>query len=92
MRWKEFCFVPPASFGHVSSGIFGGDETKIPSATEVTKNKEIKILFAVLQHEKIISSIWEYLECLSPGVLVGYFVNLRHKYGSNNHPHQSPMV
>ena len=84
--------IPPYSIGTVSSLRFCGNDTRSPVATAVAKTKNIHGLFAVVNHEDLLRSIWEYLECWSPGTWVIYFFKLIHKYFGNKHPHQRHMV
>ena len=58
MRSKENTVVPPASVGAVSSVILGWNETIRTGDTAVVKTRYIQVLFTVVQHEEILSSLW----------------------------------
>ena len=92
MCWKGNCFsITCLSWGRFLWKI-SGNENKIPVATEVTKNRDIKLLYTVGQHKELLSTIWEYLELLSPRTWVGHFGKCKQKYGGKTHPYQRHVV
>ena len=92
MCWKEIFLYTPYSMGPVSSVRFSGNKTRSTVTTAVAKTKNIHGLFTVVHHKDLLRSIWEYLECWSPGTWVVYFGKLIHKDFGNKHPHQRHMA
>ena len=68
---SKFFFIPPASVGTVSAGIFGGNDNSSDGFTAFTRIREIKGISAVELNKELLISIWKYF-----GVMKSWYLGL----------------